>query len=140
MKRDGHCLCGAIKVRARITAPDIGACHCGQCRRWCGGSPYFSVRVSEVEIDGPFASFRASDWGERLHCATCGTPISWRMQGKRITNLAVGLFDDQSDLQVTEEIFVDRRAHWLPAWEGASQSTEADEFAKLDAFLAEQNS
>lgn len=138
MKRDGQCLCGSIRIRATITDPAIGACHCGQCRRWCGGSPYFAIRVSDVEVEGDLASYRASEWGERLHCPSCGTPVTWRMQGKEISNLAVGLFDDQSGWEVKSEIFVDRRAHWLPAWPKATQSTEAQEYAKLDDYLKEQ--
>ena len=129
--RRGQCLCGAIRVQAEIDSDNINACHCGQCRRWTGGSPYLAVHVSDVEFDGTPASYRASDWGARLFCAACGTTISWKMQGKPYTNLAVGLFDDQGGLTLGSEIFVDRRAPWQDPIKGASQSTEADEYAKL---------
>ena len=60
------------------------------------------------------------------------------MQGKPATYVAVGLLDDQSDLTVTEEIFVDYRPAWLPPFDGATQSTEAQEIAKLEEHLTQQ--
>lgn len=97
-----------------------------------------SVRVTNTRFEGepPFASHRPSEWGERLVCGTCGSTLSWKMQGKPISYLAVGLLDDQSGLSVTEEIFVDHRPAWLPPFAGATQSTEAEELAKLATYLS----
>jgi len=60
------------------------------------------------------------------------------MQGGAITNVAVGLLDDQSGLHMASEIFVDYRPAWLPAWPNASQSTEAEEMAKLAQVTSEE--
>ena len=50
--RTGQCLCGAVKVKADVSH-DVSACHCGQCQRWTGGGPLYSVPLSgEIEIDG----------------------------------------------------------------------------------------
>jgi hypothetical protein len=139
--RTGGCLCGAVTLRARLAEPpSIQACHCGQCRRWTGGGPLFSVRVSGVEIEGEDAlgAYHASDWGERVFCTHCGTTLWWKMQGKPVKFVVVGVLDDQSALEVRQEIFVDHRAHWLPAWPEATQSTEAEELAALQAYLAQQ--
>ena len=84
--------------------------------------------------------YHASEWGERTVCGTCGSTIYWKMQGKAPRTLAAGLLDDQSGMRVTEEIFVDYRPSWLPPFEGAAQSTEAQEIAKLEEFLASQKS
>lgn len=137
----GQCLCGAVQVSAKLKgAPGIQACHCGQCRRWTGGSPYLCVWVEGLSFEGEdnIARYHASDWGERGFCRTCGTTLFWAMQGKIPDSIAVGLLDDQSGLTVTEEIFTDRRAGWLPVWKGASQSTEAEQIEKFDAYMAKQ--
>lgn len=133
----GACLCGAIRIAATLPRATIQACHCGQCQRWTGGGPLFSVRVEGLAVTGEdhIATFRASDWGERAFCRDCGTTLWWRMQGRPIAYVAAGLLDDQSALSVAEEIFVDHRPDWLPPWEGASQSTEAQELAALHEFL-----
>ena len=133
----GQCLCGAVTFRAEC-GTEINACHCIQCQRWTGGGPYLSVQVRNLEISGEerVLAYHASEWGERGACGTCGSTLFWRMRGRDYSNVAVGLLNDQSGLRVATEIFVDRRPAWLPPFEGAEQSTEAEEMAKLDEFLA----
>ncbi|MEM7056454.1 MAG: GFA family protein [Pseudomonadota bacterium] len=140
MKQTGQCLCGAVRFSFRQPTKNLQVCHCGQCRRWTGGGPLFGVRVEDVEILGEdqIGRFQASEHGERCFCKICGTTLFWRMQGKSVAYLCPGVLDDDGGMTVTEEIFVDCRASWMPPWEGASQSTEANEIAKLEAFLADQ--
>ena len=137
MSQTGQCLCGAVRVRVAIESEKLGACHCTQCQRWTGGGPLYAVPVTSIEIEGEDASrsYKASAWGERVFCATCGTTLWWKMQGKPVRHIAPGLLDDQSALKLTEEIFVDMRANWMPPIPGATQSTEAEEMAKLAAAL-----
>ena len=139
--RTGQCICGAVTFQAEI-GDGIGACHCTQCQRWTGGGPYLSVRVQNLQIEGEdrVLAYHASAWGERGVCGTCGSTIYWRMQGKPLSNVAVGLLDDQSGLSVTEEIFVDYRPDWMTPYLGASQLTEAEEMAKLQDYLAGEKS
>lgn len=135
--RTGQCLCGSVQFEARVE-PDIQLCHCLQCQRWTGGGPLASVRVHDLKMTGEenVATFQASEWGERAYCKSCGSTLFWRMQGRPTSFVTVGLLNDQSGLVVTEEIFVDYRPEWLPPWANATQSTEAEEMAKLDAFLS----
>ena len=92
--------------------------------------------VSDLEIEGEDAigTYCASDWGERGYCKHCGSVLFWRMQGKTAQSVSVGLLNDQSGLRLSEEIFVDYRPDWMPPFPGASQSTEAQEMAKLKAY------
>lgn len=135
-RRTGQCLCGAVKVSAVVGA-EVQACHCVQCQRWTGGGPYYAVEVSDLEVTGAehVAAYHASTWGERAHCATCGSTVYWKMQGKAPRTMAVGLLDDQSGLKVTEEIFVDYRPDWMAPYAGASQSTEEEQAKELEAYL-----
>lgn len=137
MAQSGHCLCGAVKIRVTLSPEKMGACHCTQCQRWTGGGPLYAVPVSEIEIEGEDAtrSYAASDWGERVFCGTCGTTLWWKMQGKPVQMIAPGLLEDQSALKLTSEIFVDTRPGWMPVFHGATQSTEAEEMAKLAEAL-----
>jgi hypothetical protein len=140
-RRTGQCLCGAVRFGA-IVAHGIQACHCTQCQRWTGGGPLLSVRVSEMEMTGEdrIAAYHASEWGERAFCGTCGSTLYWRMRGEPVAYVTVGLLDDQTGLSVTEEIFVDHRPAWLPVFDGAAQSTEAEEMTKLENYLEERAS
>ena len=138
--RTGACLCGAVRFEATIAAPEIGACHCAQCRRWTGGSPLMTVRVTDLRIqDEEFVhEFQISDWGVRAFCRKCGSNIYWRMADGEVKSIAVGLLDDQSGLTVTEEIFSDCRAPWMQPVPGASQSTEAEQLALLDEYMKDR--
>ena len=139
-RKTGQCLCGAVTFSA-VVGDTIQACHCVQCQRWTGGGPYFAVAIENLEMSGAesMRDYHASKWGERTVCGTCGSTIYWKMQGKAPQTLAAGLLDDQSGMWVTEEIFVDYRPSWIPAFVGASQSTEAAEMAKLGVYLASQS-
>ena len=141
-RRTGQCLCGAVKLSARLSKTDIHACHCTQCQRWTGGGPLFVVAVEDLEASGEdnISTYQASDHGERASCSVCGSPLWWRMQTRPVQSVAVGLLDDQSGLKVTEEIFIDFRPCWLEAHDGASQSTQAEEYEKLSAFLSKEQS
>ena len=135
--RAGKCLCGAVSLSAEIDDPKIDACHCTQCQRWTGGGPLINVRVDSVTFndDAPIREYSISDWGVRAFCENCGSTLYWRMADGKIKHIAVGLLDDQSGLRLTEEIFVDYRPDWLEPVPGASQSTEAEQFALLQEYL-----
>lgn len=139
-RHQGGCLCGAVRYDARVPQKTVLACHCVQCRRWTGGPAFFSVAVEDARFTGEdsIAHHRASEWGERGFCSLCGSTLYWRMQGEPVTGVAAGSLDDQSGFAVAEEIFSDRRAPWIPPWPHASQSTEAQEIAKLDAYLEDK--
>jgi hypothetical protein len=115
----------------------LQACHCVQCQQWTGGGPLINVHVDmlKIEDESAIGRFHASDWGERCFCTKCGSTLFWKMQGKPSRSLAVGLLDDQTGLAMAEEIFVDHRPDWLPVWPDAGQSTEDQEFAKLEDYL-----
>ena len=48
----GRCLCSAVKFSAKNISNNVGACHCGMCRRW-GGGPLMAVSCgTEVTFEG----------------------------------------------------------------------------------------
>lgn len=137
LQRTGGCVCGAVRFSCRLSHAGMHACHCGQCQKWTGGGPLINVSVEALEIDDErsIGEYHASTWGSRCFCKTCGSTLYWKMQDKPTKSLAVGLLDDQSGLTMEREIFADHRPDWLPIWPDATQSTEAQEFAKLEDYL-----
>lgn len=137
----GKCLCGAVTISGEMETPEVQACHCVQCQTWTGGSPYYVVRIADAVVTGEdnIAHYHASAHGERGFCKACGTTLYWRMQGAPISSIAAGMLSHMRGLRVTHEIFVDRRADWQPPFDGASQSTEAQEFERMGLRLAEDN-
>lgn len=132
-----QCLCGAVQFTARVADGHVNACHCKQCQRWTGGGPLLAIRVNDVETTGEdkIRAYHASAHGERAFCSICGTTLYWKLKERSVAFLPVGLFEDQSGFEVTEEIFVDHRPEWLPEWPNAKQHSEAEMKAQLNAFL-----
>lgn len=108
----GRCLCGAVTVKMKPKQPELHACHCGMCRRWTG-SAFLEIDAAPgtLTAEGPIKSFPSSDWAERAHCDTCGTPLWYRLTDPKTDFHAVsaGLFDDLGGFALTKEIYVDRK-------------------------------
>ena len=65
----GHCLCGAVRFRARSSDDVLRAGHCGQCRRWAG-HVWAAVGVRDLTVEGPVRWFASSDAAERAELHT----------------------------------------------------------------------
>lgn len=105
---EGHCLCGAVKVRVDQADHRVGACHCRLCQRWSGGL-FLSFRVGELEIVGSVTRFQSSPFAERAFCPTCGSHIFVRdtAEGSPF-DLMPGLFDEATTWPMRSEIYTDR--------------------------------
>lgn len=105
----GHCLCGAIQFTAIIEKRGMDACHCEMCRRW-GGGPAMAVEATSLEFTGTEpASYRSSEWAERLFCPVCGTGLAWRLADGGFISVPAFLFDPPLDFPLETEIYVDEQ-------------------------------
>ena len=118
----GHCLCGAVRYRAKAASHDVNVCHCGMCRRWTGGPlMYFDV-VGAPAIEGrEFVTvYRSSPSGERGFCKTCGSILFWKVAGEERYTFTAGSLDDASALVLAKEIFIEDK----PAFYDFANATE----------------
>ena len=108
MALTGRCLCGAVTFIAEGVPEAMGACHCGQCRRW-GSGPAFATEVGSIrfEDEANIGIYRSSDWAERGFCRTCGTNLFYRLVASGNTYVLLGIFDDQERWRFAEQIFID---------------------------------
>lgn len=107
----GQCLCGAVRLTARVARPVVDACHCNMCRRWSGG-PMMAVEADgEVafEDEGKVAVHASSDWAERGFCRQCGTHLFYRLKEHIHYALPVGLLETGPSWVFETEIFVDEK-------------------------------
>ena len=48
----GKCLCGAVSLECQFENTNLGACHCGMCRKW-GAGPFLALECgTNVKIKG----------------------------------------------------------------------------------------
>jgi hypothetical protein len=109
IRKSGRCLCGKVTFEAEFADTTYGACHCGMCRRWAGG-PLFAKHADRLTVTSGedfTSSYKTSDWATRVHCRRCGSNLWYNLEPARIQIVSVGALDDQSDMVLTEEIYID---------------------------------
>ena len=110
MHLGGQCMCGAVTFKATAKKPSVVVCHCDMCRRWSAG-PFMSLNCQTVEFAGEenIGRIRSSDWAERGFCTKCGSNLFYHLIGSSDYQMAAGLFDDQSKLRMSLQVFSDSR-------------------------------
>lgn len=116
MKRQGACMCGAVRFEITSDVTEAAACHCGMCRKFTGGV-FLAVTVPSgglvFDSDDALGVFKSSDWAERGFCKTCGSSLFYRltvpgpMRGE--VYLGLGTLDDANGVPLTTEIYMDRK-------------------------------
>jgi len=134
-KRNGVCVCGAVKITATQASNHVGACHCGTCRKW-GGGPFVEIECgAEVEFDGEesISVFNSSDWAERGFCKQCGTHLFYRMKENKAHYMPIGLFDNDPDFVFAGQVFVDEKPHYYNFVEKTENFTGPEVFAMFSS-------
>ena len=127
-------MCGACTFSAVPEGAHGHACHCRQCQKWSGGM-FMAVNCGQsvVFADGaPTASYKASAWGERVFCKTCGSSMVWQMQDGTNQNVSVQMFDDPETAAVTHELFFDAKPSGYALAEPTTKETEAEIMARVE--------
>ncbi|MDH3738091.1 MAG: GFA family protein [Alphaproteobacteria bacterium] len=106
----GQCMCGPVKFSATVENPRVAACHCDMCRRWSVG-PFMALNCKSVtfENDENIGIIRSSEWAERGFCKNCGSNLFYHIVESSDYQVAAGLFDDQSKLRMSLQVFTDRK-------------------------------
>ena len=131
--RTGGCNCGAVRFEIASDPSEVGACHCGMCRRFTGGV-FLAVSVPKDKIaftkDEGLTLYTSSAWAERAFCKTCGSSLFDRvtapgpMQGE--CHVGLGCFDDATGIALTGEIYLDRKPDGYSFAEDTRKMTEAE--------------
>lgn len=111
MTMTGQCLCGAVTFTAEDVDLDANGCHCGQCRRWAGGT-VIGVIACGVGFSGTeyMRRYESSEWAERAFCGKCGSSLFYRQKKDSDRYfMPVGVFDDQSAFRLASEVFIDAK-------------------------------
>ncbi len=130
-KKNGNCLCGAVKFAAEIPNLEVGTCHCGMCRRWSGGI-FLAVGFKgdiEIDDDSNLNFFHSSDWGERGFCNKCGSNLFWRTQDKSHGVVSVQALEEADEATLSSEIFIDKKPDYYSFSQETKQMSEAQVMA-----------
>lgn len=109
MRREGGCLCGAVRVAAEGAPLRVGLCHCRDCRK-AQGAMFYAAAIwpaAAVNVTGETHSYRGREF-----CPICGGSVLARTGEEAEVHL--GTLDDGHGLTPQYECWTDRRAPWLP--------------------------
>ncbi len=131
--KTGSCLCNSVGYKANVQSMNAHVCHCGICRKNLGGSPTITVNCSydslRIENDANLEWYKSSEWAERGFCKLCGTSLFSRAPKHQYLGVSVGTLNDQSDIKITEHIFIDMKPDYYDFKDDCPRLTE-EEFLK----------
>lgn len=113
------CLCGAVRLDARLPSKWVAHCHCTRCQR-AHGAPvvtWAGFEADQVTIVDPQAQlkwFVAPEGGSRAFCGACGSPMvfkSDRWPGE--LHLARALFTTPLDREPQVHAYFETHVSWL---------------------------
>lgn len=115
----GSCLCGSVRVEARLPSKWVAHCHCTYCRRAHGAAfvTWAGFQTADVTIEDPASRlhwYESSPGARRGSCARCGSPMlftSTRWPGEM--HVARALLDDALDKKPAMHVFYDTHVGWL---------------------------
>lgn len=138
--KTGGCQCGAVRFRisGKLGRPSI--CHCRMCQKQFGG--FFSALVTAPEegmewTRGEPSYFQSSVNIERGFCNNCGTPMTYRHPGG--LELAIGTFDDRSDLAPLIQVNHEARLPWVEEIFKAPVLKDPDFYARQESIISFQH-
>jgi len=132
-ERQGSCLCGKVKIAAKIPNNSVAACHCSMCRKW-GGGPFMAVDCqTDVTFTGEqnVSAFSSSDWAERGFCRNCGTHLFYRLKDNGQYFMPMGLFEDDGNFVLDHQVFIDEKPACYDFANKTLDMTGAEVFAQF---------
>ncbi|MDE2561805.1 MAG: GFA family protein [Sphingomonadales bacterium] len=126
-KRQGGCLCGAVRYEAPWPPAILVTCACTNCQKQSGGavSVVGAVARDALKLEGELKTYVDSGASGkavyRLFCPECGSAVltdtdAAREQG--IIFIKAGTLDDTSDLAPKIHCWTSRKQAWLSYPEG----------------------
>jgi hypothetical protein len=114
----GGCACGTVRYRLKSDPTDAGWCHCRTCQL-NSGSPamaFATVPFNDYEVvegQDSVKRFASSNFGWRIFCGACGSPLGMHVQHQPDTiDFSVATLDQPERLPPGFHIFYASRIPW----------------------------
>ena len=128
----GKCLCGAISFTATVNGGEVALCHCRMCQRWSGGVNLAVLSATDLgmEVEDNLVIYKSFDWGERCFGKSCRSNLFWRTQSGDHVSILAGAINEEDQLTLTAQIFIDRKPTYFDFANQTTMEPEADMIAK----------
>jgi hypothetical protein len=138
--RTGGCQCGAVRFRIHGELGRRSICHCRMCQKQFGA--FFSALVTTPEGGVEWTReepsyFQSSVNIQRGFCRRCGTPLTYRHPGG--LELAIGAFDDRSDLAPQIQVNYASRLPWVETIFDQPTLEDPEYYARQESIISFQH-
>jgi hypothetical protein len=121
----GHCFCGAVRYQCGTPLYPPTLCHCESCRRAAGAHAvaWLTVRSeSLVLLMGRPLEYCSSTGVFRSFCGHCGTPLTYRRDGRPgEIDITVASLDQPSSITPVDHIWMEDALPWDRPGDGLPQ-------------------
>lgn len=138
--RTGGCQCGAVRFRIHGALGRASICHCRMCQKQFGGffGPLVGAPKDGVEWTREEPTyFQSSINIDRGFCKRCGTPLTYRHPGG--LEIAIGAFDDRSDLAPKIQVNYAARLPWVEAIFEQPRLDDPDYYVQQEQIISFQH-
>ncbi len=136
----GECLCGAVEFELAGEIPNLYQCHCSLCRKVSGSSANAAFRIDAGQFNWNRGRERVTEYvsesGFKSHfCSVCGSPLPNLTADDTAYWVPVGLPEDNGELELVAQLFVDSRASWDVVADSGQHFSEMPDSDALDRLL-----
>lgn len=127
----GSCLCGSVTLSTNSMDTDIGACHCGMCRKWGGGPLLAADCAQDLKIEGEenVKLYDSSEWAQRGFCGNCGTHLFYKLKQNSQYIVSQGVFESPKEAYLGHQIFIDKKPDFYSFSQETKNMTEEEIFS-----------
>lgn len=88
--------------------------------------------VKDIDLSGCTALkwYHSSEWAKRGFCEVCGSNLFWMMQDESMVVPFAGSLDDDTDVELVEEIFIDHKPAYYEFKNDTKKKTGEQVFAE----------
>jgi hypothetical protein len=112
----GGCQCGAVRYALYAAPEGVHVCHCRMCQKAVGG-PFASLAPIKLKdfawTRGRPAAFASSTVARRDYCAACGTPLSFRYDGRDYVCVTIGSLDEPAKASPGRQYGIESKLPWV---------------------------
>jgi hypothetical protein len=126
--REGGCLCGRIRYRARGAPLNVCHCHCTMCQKAAGAAfvtwVYYPIQAVTFTKGKPVV-YRSSKKAERMFCGACGTALTFQyLDDREGMDLTVCSLDDPQSVVPKDHIWTSTALRWAHTDDGLPRYKE----------------